>query len=132
MHVLCLNVTKYSLNNFEVIHYEPVRENPTIWVPTRSGINRAVQSQKKARSFNFRIKVEEGLYYLCGETKGADQLCSSYTADLRLWFLICKLLVFRGASSYNICFTVRCSVVVSNYCFNISSGSTYNISFTVR
>ena len=63
---------------------------PQFWF----GINRAVQSQKKARSLNFRIKVEEGLYYMCGENKGADQLCNYYTADLRLWFCICKLLVF--------------------------------------
>ena len=30
--------------------------------------------------------MEEELYYLCGENKGADQLCSYCTADLRLCF----------------------------------------------
>ena len=38
---------------------------PTIWVPTRSDTNRAVQSQKQARSLKFRIKEEERLYYPC-------------------------------------------------------------------
>ena len=36
----------------------------------------------------------EGLYYPCSENKGADQLCSYCTADLRLCFRLCKLLVF--------------------------------------
>ena len=34
------------------------------------------------------------MYYPCGENKGADQLCSYCTADLRLCFRICKLLTF--------------------------------------
>ena len=46
---------------------------PTIWVVTRSDTNQAVQSQKQARSLKFQI-YEEGLYYLCSENKGADQL----------------------------------------------------------
>ena len=28
--------------------------------------------------------------YLCGENKGADQLCGNREADLRLCFRICK------------------------------------------
>ena len=59
--------------------------------PTRSHINRAVQSQKMARGLKFRIKEVEGLYYPCSENKGADQLCSD---DLRLCFRICIMLVF--------------------------------------
>ena len=39
-----------------------------------SDTNRAVQPQKMARSLNFRIWEVEGLYYLCREKKGADQL----------------------------------------------------------
>ena len=45
-----------------------------------------------ARSLKFWIQEEE-LYYLCSENKGADQLCSYCTADLRLCFRICKFLV---------------------------------------
>ena len=45
-----------------------------------------MQSQKQARSLKFWVKVEETLYYLCSENKGADQLCSYCTADLRLCF----------------------------------------------
>ena len=42
--------------------------------PTRSDTNRAVQPQKVARGLKFWVQEEEGLYYLCSENKGADQL----------------------------------------------------------
>ena len=35
----------------------------------------------------------------CSENKGADQLCSYCTADLRLCFHICKSLVFFHAKA---------------------------------
>ena len=38
----------------------------------------------------FRIKEVEGLYYLCSENIGADQLCGYRTADLGLCFCIYK------------------------------------------
>ena len=41
----------------------------------------------------------EGLYYLCGENKGADQLRGYREADLRLCFRICKKPVFSQRSS---------------------------------
>ena len=53
-----------------VANYEPVHETNNL-VPTRSDIHRAVQSQKKVGSWKFRVS-EEGLYYPCGENKGAD------------------------------------------------------------
>ena len=40
------------------------------------------------RDLKFQIKKVEGLYYLCGENKGADQLCGYCAADLRLCFRI--------------------------------------------
>ena len=49
-----------------------------------SDTNRSVQLRQMARSLKFRIKEEEELYYPCSENKGADQLCSYCTADLRL------------------------------------------------
>ena len=58
----------------------------TTWFPTRSGTNHAVQPEKMARSLKFWIKEEEGLYCLCRENKGADQLCSYCEAALRLLF----------------------------------------------
>ena len=61
---------------------------------TRSDTNRPVQSQKKEKHLKFWIQVEEGLYYPSSENKGADQLCSYCTADLRLCFRIGKNLVF--------------------------------------
>ena len=63
-----------------------------------------MQSQKQVRSLKFRIL--EGSYYLCSENKGADQLCSYCTADLRLCFLLCRLLVFPCGGSNHIKFQV--------------------------
>ena len=63
-------------------------------VPARSDTNRAAQPQKIARDLKFRILKVEGLYYLCGENKGADQLRSYCAADLGLCFRICKKPVF--------------------------------------
>ena len=39
-----------------------------------SDTNRTEQLQKMARGLKFRIYEAEGLYYLCSENKGADQL----------------------------------------------------------
>ena len=59
-----------------------------------SDTNRAVQPQKMAGGLKFRIKKVEGLYYLCSENKGADQLRGYREADQRLCFRICKNPVF--------------------------------------
>ena len=53
-----------------------------------------------ARGLKFRIHEEEGLYYLCSEKKGADQLRGYREADLRLCFRICKKPVFSRCGSY--------------------------------
>ena len=68
--------------------------------PTRSDTNQAVQPQKMARSLKFRMWIEEGLYYLCSENKGADQLRGNREADLRLCFRICKKPVFSRRGSF--------------------------------
>ena len=67
---------------------------PTMWVSNRSDTNQSVQAQKRARSLKFWSEVEKELYYPSSENKGADQLCGSREADLRLCFRICRLLVF--------------------------------------
>ena len=59
-----------------------------------------VQPQKMARGLKFLIKVVEGLYYLCSENKGADQLCGYHEADLLLCFRICKKQIFSKRGSY--------------------------------
>ena len=41
----------------------------------------------------------KGLYYLCSENKGADQLCSDCTVDVRLCYGICRFLVFSCGGS---------------------------------
>ena len=72
----------------------------TIWVPTRSDTNQAVQSQKMVRGLKFWIQKVEKLYYPCSENKGVDQLRSYCEADLRLCFRLCRLLVFPCGGSY--------------------------------
>ena len=67
---------------------------PTFLFSTWSNINQAVQIHKMARVLEFWIYEVEGLYYLCSENKGADQLRGYRIADLRLCFRICKMLVF--------------------------------------
>ena len=59
-----------------------------------SDTNQVVQLQNIARDLKFRIKKVEGLYYLCSENKGADQLSGYSEADLHLCFRIFKTLVF--------------------------------------
>ena len=66
--------------------------------PTRSNTNRPAQSQKQARGFKFCLQVEEELYYLISESKGADQLRNYREADLRLCFRIGKFRFSHGAA----------------------------------
>ena len=73
---------------------------PTLWFPNRSDTNQAVQSQKQARSLKFWIKEDE-VYYPCSENKGADQLRGYREADLRLCFLIVRLLASSLGGSFN-------------------------------
>ena len=53
-------------------------------------MNLAVQPQKMVRGLKFQIKEAEGMYYICSENKGSDQLCRNSAADLHLPFHICK------------------------------------------
>ena len=71
-----------------------VMRKPTFWFPTWSDTNQAVHLQKMAWDLKFWIQKVEGLYYLCSENKGTDQLRGYHEADLRLYFGICKTLVF--------------------------------------
>ena len=71
---------------------------PTFWFQTWSDTNQTVQLQKMARGLKFRNKKVEGLYHLCSENKGADQLRGFREADLRLCFRICKRLVSHDAA----------------------------------
>ena len=60
-----------------------------------------------ARSLKFWIYIVEGLYYPCGENKGADQLRGYRKADLRLCFRICKKPVFSQRGSNKELFSDR-------------------------
>ena len=55
-----------------------------MWLPTRSETNLIIQPPKMTRGLQSRNQEEEGLYYLCSENKGADQLRSLRAADPRL------------------------------------------------
>ena len=56
--------------------------------------------KEEARSFKFRMKEEEGLYYPCSENKGADQLRGHREADLRLCFRIYADCLFSHAAAH--------------------------------
>ena len=73
---------------------------PAFWFQTWSDTNQTVQLLKMATGLKFRIWKVEGLYYLCCENKGADQLRGYREAELRLCFCICKMLVFSRRGSY--------------------------------
>ena len=81
-------------------------ENWSSEFPTRSDTNRAVQPQEMARGLKFWIYEEEGLYYLCSENRGADQL--------RTAKLIC-VFVFAYAKKFShdtARFTLPCNIDV--------------------
>ena len=85
-----------------------------MWFPNRSDTNRPVQSQKQARSLKFWSSVEEELYYLSSENKGADQLRGNREADLCLCFRLCRLLVFPwGGSNYGRCAIIGIGTIIS-------------------
>ena len=93
----CCNVFFFVVSIVQDVghkHLSLVVRKPTFCFPTWSDTNQAVQLQKMARGLKFWIKKVEGLYYLCSENKGADQLRGYREADLRLCFRICKMLVF--------------------------------------
>ena len=83
-----MKVAEIACSN--TIYMNRVMRKPTIWFPTRSDTNQAVQLQKMARGLKFWIKKEEGLYYPCSENKGADQLrgliCDFVFAYAKHWF----------------------------------------------
>ena len=69
-----------------------VMRKPAFWFPTCSDTNQAVHLQKMTGGLKFRIYKVEGLYYICSENKGADQLRGYRGADLHHCFRICRTL----------------------------------------
>ena len=69
---------------------------PVFGFPTRSDANRAVDSHRRWLDSVLKFLISEvmGLYHLCSENKGADQLRNYCAADLQLCFCICKRQVF--------------------------------------
>ena len=67
---------------------------PTFWFPTWSDTNQAVQLQEMARGLKFRIKIVEGLYYLCSQKTKAlisfavtkKLICVFVFAYAKCWF----------------------------------------------
>ena len=89
-------------NEFNKQYMSRLVRKPTLWFLTRLDTNRAVQPQKKtARSMEFCIYEEEGLYYASGESKCADQIRCHHEADPQLCFRTSKVLVFsKGGSCF--------------------------------
>ena len=61
--------------------------------PTRSDTNRAGQLQKMVRGLKFRIKEEEGLYYLCHSSENKGSLISQMQ---KAAFLMTRLIYLTG------------------------------------
>ena len=53
-----------------------VMRKPTVWFVSWSDTNQVVQLQTMARGLKFWFKKVQGMYYLCSENKGPDQLRS--------------------------------------------------------
>ena len=86
-----IQLETHIINKILTKQCESAREISTICLPNRPVINRSVQPHKQDRSL---AKVEEGLYYLCSEDKGADQLRIYCKADLRLLFSLMQIVGF--------------------------------------
>ena len=73
-----------SFDSIFEIYMNLIMRKPTFWFSTWSDTNQAVKLQKMARGLKFLIKKVhvEGLYYLSGENKGADQLRGNLSASL--------------------------------------------------
>ena len=80
----------YLLRTDDILKSSLSRENLSLESLIRSDTKQAVQSQKMARGLKFPICEVEGLYYLCSQSKGTEQLGSYCTADLGLCFRIYK------------------------------------------
>ena len=52
----------------------------------RFDVNPGCSTTEGGKGLKFQIQKEEGFYYMCSKTKGADYRA----ADLRLCFRICK------------------------------------------
>ena len=96
---------------------------------TRSDTNQSVLPQKKAKILKFLVYVEE-FYSPFSENKGADQLCSYCTADLRLCFRICRNPFFSWHGSYNVHVFINkcCQMFASALCYNFPSDSCFALS----
>ena len=74
---------------------------PTIFVSEQAQHKPACTVTEKSNMLESLVLRRRGItLYLCSDNKGADQLCSNCTADLRLCFRIGRLLVpWCGGSS---------------------------------
>ena len=83
---------QWSLNFISSLSHDA--RKLSIWFPTRSDTNQAVQSRTRARGLKVGISEVEGLYYLKSKNNDPDQLSEYRKSDLPLCFHICILLVF--------------------------------------
>ena len=76
-----------------------------------------------ARSLKFWTKEEELLHYLCSENKGADQLCSYCTADLRL--------CFRMGKNHDTALIIKC-IMTEIICFGLKKHKSADTTAPIR
>ena len=76
------------------VHSSCLMRKATMWFPKRFDTNQAVQLLMMVRGCKFWIKEVEELYYLCSESKVADQLRCYRKVNLHLCFRISSMFVF--------------------------------------
>ena len=77
--------------------------------------------------------MEEELYYPSRENKGADQLRGYREADLRLCFLLCRLLVFPRDGSYGkpLTLLIKCKTNCFEYEIHVHLMNFIQITFII-
>ena len=98
--------------------------SPGFW--TMSDTNQAVQPQNMARVLKFYIWKEEGLFYLCSENKGPDQLRSYYKSICVFVFAFVKSRFSRDMAYLDVNRKQKytCLVLRKNDCQDFQSGTT--------
>ena len=91
----------FELQSVNLVSFEPSRGKTNNVVSEQVRHKPACTvTEKSLKLENLDLSRRGIVLYPCSENIGADQLCSYCTADLRLCFRLCRLLVFSCGGSY--------------------------------
>ena len=92
-----------------------------LWFPTRSGTHQAVQPQRMARGFQFRIYKVEGMHYVCSEAI-AQLICAFIFTCAKTGFLMMQpILNLMKALGRPEIISIMCTQILS---FNFRKSAT--------